>query len=384
MTDEAQPQQPAEPVAEQGNGCPITDEFLPQNMRKHVDPKAPTALRMMAAKALVPLPPSELLAALFMLMYDADEKVRDTAGKTAVTLPDRIAASAFRDEEVQPPVLGWYLTLYAQNDAYAEMLILNSNTPDESVATIAETCPKRAAEIIGSNQLRLLRHEDIIRQLAKNPNATGALIDGVCDFGVRSGLVMVDVPQMQEARVRLYGPEVITAPPVSTEPTADQLIEEFGLDAEVGAKGAPPLEEGKKLTLSQRIQKMNVAEKIKLATKGNKECRTILIRDSNKLVSVATIRSPRITEGEVLTQSTNKVAADDVLRAIYTNREWMRMYIIKLAIVKNPKVPQGVSMRLLTQLHESDVKALSKDKNVSGSIQMLAKKQLQKKGPAKG
>lgn len=58
---------------------------------------------MMAAKALVPLPPSDLIGALFMLMYDADPNVRDTAGKTAVSLPDRIAASAFRDEEVQPP-----------------------------------------------------------------------------------------------------------------------------------------------------------------------------------------------------------------------------------------------------------------------------------------
>lgn len=381
MTDQPQPAPP--PVeAEQASACPITAEFLPENMRKHVDPKAPAGLRMMAAKALVPLPPSDLIGALFMLMYDADPNVRDAAGKTAVSLPDRIAASAFRDEEVQPPVLGWFLTLYAQNDAYAEMLILNSNTPDEAVAGIAQGCSKRAAEIVGANQLRLLRHEDIIRQLAKNPNADGALIDGVCDFAVRSGVKMPDVPQVQQARIRLFGPEVITSPPVDTSPTAEQLIEELGVGSEAG-QPAVPLEEGKSLTLSQRITKMNVSEKIKLATKGNKECRSILIRDSNKLVSVATIRSPRITDGEVLLQAGNRIAHDDVLRAIYSNREWLRMYVVKLALVKNPKVPQGVSMRLLNQLHESDVKALSKDKNIAGSIQMLAKKQLMKKDAPK-
>ena len=67
---------------------------------------------------------------------------------------------------------------------------------------------------------------------------------------------------------------------------------------------------------SKRIMVMNVSEKIKLATKGNKEARGILIRDSNKLVSVRH-RSPRITDGEILTQAQNKVAVDDVLRVIH-------------------------------------------------------------------
>jgi hypothetical protein len=263
------------------------------------------------------------------------------------------------------------------------MLILNGNTPDDGVASIASTCSLRVAEIIGQNQLRLLRHDDIIRQLAQNPVAQGALIDGVCDFAVRNGLVMNDVPQMIEARVRLYGPDVIQQPPPAEGPSADEVMQEFGMEGEAAAEATPPLDEGKKLTLSQRIMKMNVAEKIKLATKGNKEARGILIRDSNKLVAVAVIRSPRITDGEVLAQSQNKVAQDDVLRVIYSNREWLRKYAIKLALVKNPKVPQGVSMRLMMQLHETDVKGLAKDKNVSSNIQMLAKKQLEKKGPAK-
>src|SRR5689334_4411361 len=87
--------------------CPIKDDFLPQQMRKHVDPKAPVALRMMAAKTLVPLSPPDMLGALFMLTFDADVSVRETAQKTAATLPDRIVAAAFRDERVKPPVLGY-------------------------------------------------------------------------------------------------------------------------------------------------------------------------------------------------------------------------------------------------------------------------------------
>lgn len=379
------PPPPAAPAVDD-TVCPITDAFLPDNMKKHVDPKAPVPLRMMAAKALVPLQPPDMISVLFMLKYDAESAVREQAQKTASTLPDRIAASGFRDEGVHPPVLGWFLTLYALNDPYAEMMILNPATPDEAVAAVASSCSQRTAEIIGQNQLRLLRTDGIIRALAQNPAAAGALIDGVCDFAVRNGLVLDDVPQMKAAKLRLFGPEAAVQAPVVQGPTADQVMAEFSMgDGANGETGdAAPLDEGKKMSLSKRILGMNVSEKIKLATKGNKEARGILIRDSNRLVSVAVISSPRITDGEVLAQAQNKICNEDVLRIIYSKREYLRKYAIKLALVKNPKVPQGVSMRLLNTLHEHDIKSLAKDKNVPGSVQMLAKKHLDKKNQKSG
>lgn len=381
MSPEAPPSiAPVElPVAAVAAVCPITDEFLPPNMKKHVDAKAPVPLRMMAAKTLVPLSPSDMIGALFMLRFDPDANVRETAAKTAAALPDRILATALRDEAIKGPVLGWFLELHGSKDAYAEMLILNASTPDDAVARIALTCNLRVAEIIGQNQLRLLRHEDILRQLCGNPNATSALLDGVCDFAVRSGLVMGDVPQMTAARVRVYGEEVLENPP-DPGPTADQILAEFaGLESEA----APPLEEGRRLSLSQRIMKMNVAEKIKLATKGNKEARGLLIRDTNKLVAVAVVRSPRITDGEVLTISNSKTAIDDVLRIIYADREWTKMYPVKMALVKNPKVPQAITLKFLATLRESDMKSLAKDKNVPNSVQMAAKRMMDKKSAPK-
>ncbi|MDP1921949.1 MAG: hypothetical protein Q8L14_37245 [Myxococcales bacterium] len=365
-------------------------------MRKHVDAKAPVPLRMMAAKALVPLNPPDMLGALFMLMYDAEEKIRETAGKTASTLPDRIAASGFRDEGVQPMVLGWYLEVYAANDPYAEMLILNASTPDAAVAGIASHCSQKIAELIGQNQLRLLRHEQIVRQLALNPLAEGALIDGVCDFAIRNGLDMPDVPQMLAAKIRLFGPQAATQP-VATGPTADDIIAEFGVgvadgevptDAEKAAQLAmkeAKLDDGAKLTLTQKIARMSVSERIKLASKGNKEVRGMLIRDANKLVALAVIRSPRITDGEVMAQAMNKGAHEDVLRVVYSHREWTRKYPVRLALVKNPKVPAQVLMRFLNTLSEGDVKSLAKDKNVAGAIQVMAKKMIQRKNePKKG
>jgi len=371
----SEPVQPgAEAPAGVGPGCPITADFLPPNMRKHVDPTAPVPLRMMAAKSLVPLSPSDMCGVLFMLTFDPDQGVRDTAAKTAAGLPDRILATALRDEGVKPPVLGYLLRALAGKEQYEEMLILNASAPDEAVAECAQTCSPRIAEIIGQNQLRVLRYPDLIRQLCQNPNATPALLDGVCDFAVRSGVKLEDVPQMEAARIRLFGPDPAAAP--EPGPTAEEVLSEY---AGLTEEGAPPMEEGKRLTLTQKIMKMNVAEKIKLASVGNKEARSQLLRDSNKLVAVAAIRSPRITDGEVLTIANNRATPDDVLRVVYNNREWTKMYPLKVALVKNPKTPSGIAMKFLATLRESEVKDLARNKNVPSGIQMQAKKMMDKK-----
>ncbi|MFL5352409.1 hypothetical protein [Archangium sp.] len=369
-------------------GCPISAELLPPNMRKHVDPAAPAPLRMMAAKSLVPLAPADMLCALFMLTFDPDEGVRETASKTAAALTDRFSAG-LRDENVPAPVLGWFLPLLRAKDAYAEMLVLNPTTPDEAVAEIARDCSPKIAEIIGQNQLRVLRHENIIRNLCTNPNASPALLDNVCDFAVRSGVALADVPQMQAARVRVFGPQAAAAPP-DPGPTAEEILKELqevaaatGKPEAEGEGEAAPIPEAKKLSLTQRIMKMSIAQKIKLATLGNKEARSFLIRDTNKLVCTAVIRSPRITEGEVLNSASNKAVNEEVLRIIYNSREFTKSYKIKMALLKNPRLPLSVGMKFLNTLRENDLKDLSRDKNVPAALQGVAKKMVEKKNEPK-
>jgi hypothetical protein len=192
--------------------------------------------------------------------------------------------------------------------------------------------------------------------------------------------VLADVPQMKAARVRLFGPEAAENPP-DPGPTADELMKDF--QQELTDESAPPMEEGKRINLTMRIMKMNISQKIKLATVGNKEARSLLLRDTNKLVAVAAIRSPRITDGEVLMVANNRAAQEDVLRVIYQSREWTKVYPVKLALVKNPKTPLAISMRFLNTLRESEIKDLAKNKNVAGGVQSMAKKMLEKKNEPK-
>jgi len=355
-----------------------TAELLPPNFRKHVDPAAPMPLRMMAAKALVPLQPRDMVTALFLLTRDKEQGVADAARKSAAGLPDKILSVALRDEDVHPKVLDFFGTVVTQ-EQYQELLLLNATTPDATVAVLAKVVPQRLAEIVSQNQLRFLREPVIIRQLAENPNCSKSTLDGVMDFAVRSGLVLEDMPSFMEARKRILGD---VAPPPKEE-TAQGLIDEFGRD--VAEETEQELEEGKRLTITQRIMKMNVSEKIKLATLGNKEARTILMRDSNKLVQLAAIQSPRLTVGEVLMLSNNRTVNDEVLRNIIRNREWMKSYQLKVNLVSNPKTPLPTALKLMPHLHLSDLKLLARNRNVPATIQNQARIAVSKKSaPTQG
>src|SRR5438105_6635184 len=111
--------QPAQAAA-----CPVPLSALPSNFQKHVDPKAPVPLRMMGAKGLVPMGPKEMTTALYMLTFDTDAGVRETAGKTASTLPDKILAVALRDDSLDPRVLDHFATALEGQEQYLEMLVL--------------------------------------------------------------------------------------------------------------------------------------------------------------------------------------------------------------------------------------------------------------------
>jgi hypothetical protein len=369
--------------------CPLPLDVLPKQLQKHADEKAPPPLRMMGAKGLVPaVAPVDLCTLLFMLSFDGDAAVRETATKTAAGLPDKIWGVALRADGVQGQVLDWLAERFATKDAALELVVLNAVTPDETIARLAPIVSQKLGEIIRQNELRLLRHDPIIRGLCQNPNVLASTVDGACDFCVRNGLTLLDVPKLVEAHRRVHGVDPAAKPAEPAE-TAKALMEEFGQELARETDGAAAPAEETKLTITQRVLKMSVSEKIKLATLGNKEARTLLLRDSNKLVAMAAATSPRITDGEILSLANSRTVAGEVLRYVYSNREFLKHYAIKISLVKNPKVPLPTALKMMYTLQEKDIKELSRDRNVPQTIQAQAKAWLMKKeqaakGPAGG
>jgi len=137
------------------------------------------------------------------------------------------------------------------------------------------------------------------------------------------------------------------------------------------------------LNLSLRIQRMSVSEKIQLALKGNKEVRTILIRDPNKDVALSVIENPKITETEVELIAQSRNVPEEVLRSIAKNREWMKNYAILNSLVNNPKTPVGVSLPLLNHLKNKDLHYIENSKGVPSILRITAKRLLTQRS-AKG
>lgn len=129
----------------------------------------------------------------------------------------------------------------------------------------------------------------------------------------------------------------------------------------------------------QLALEMRVADKIETALKGDKEWRGLLIKDANKLVSSAVLKNPRITEGEILALAKNKAATDDQIRLITLNKEWVKNYQIKLALVLHPRTPLPKALRYMGVLTEKDLKALAKSRGVSQVIVNQARRMLVQK-----
>src|SRR5262249_26045105 len=116
-------------------------------------------------------------------------------------------------------------------------------------------------------------------------------------------------------------------------------------------------------SVTQRLAKMTVPQRLKAAVKGTREMRAILVRDPNKMIAAAVMSSPKLSEQEVEAISRMANVSEDVLRMIGNNRQWTRNYSVVLGLSKNPKTPLAMSMNLMQRLSDKDLAQLSVDRN---------------------
>lgn len=152
----------------------------------------------------------------------------------------------------------------------------------------------------------------------------------------------------------------------------DVLLTDLPPDEELEEEAEQPTEEY--FSKYQMAQLMGIGEKIKMALTGDKEWRAILIKDANKLVSGSVIKNPRITDGEVLTILKVGVQNDEIIRLICANKEWVKNYKIRKALVESPKTPLPNALRYLASLGEKDIAGYAKSKNISSVLSTQAKR----------
>jgi hypothetical protein len=132
--------------------------------------------------------------------------------------------------------------------------------------------------------------------------------------------------------------------------------------------------EQKRITVLQKISRLNVGQRIKLGFIGGREERAILIRDTARLVQNAVLSSPKVTDAEVETFAGSKNLQENVFREIARQRRFIKLYPVVRNLVNNPKCPLDISLTLIKTLMVYDLKSLRHNKNVPDTIRKVAAK----------
>lgn len=233
------------------------------------------------------------------------------------------------------------------------LIIHNQAMPAEFILRIAARARAAVLETLLENQIRLIAYPEIMERIEANPE---------CNAFIRG--------RVRELREFYLQPQAVEAIPETevmielTTAIAEEHQDEAQLDEVQIQQEA--------LTTLQRINRMNISERVRLAVTGNKTERLVLIKDANKMVQAAVLESPKMAVDEVLIHARNLSLPGEIIGKIAVNREWTKNYSVILALVENPKTPVSRALAFVKQLHDRDLKLLARDRNVSPVIRTLA------------
>jgi hypothetical protein len=329
------------------------------------------------ARGFLPMPQDDLVAVLLFLAGGEAGELADMARGSLRELPARIILTAARNPQLSPEQLDG-LARVSNDTSILEAVIRNRGTSDETIETLARRVGPGLQEVIVINQERILRRPAILDALLENATLS---------LDVRRRAMEVREEFFEK---RQPGASIVAEPePAETDEEAVVLSPEQQAELDallLEAEKLPPeppaaeaLLEGEELTPEkqsawQRVMKMTVGQKVQCAYKGGLTERSILIRERNKLVCTAVIKSPRLTESEVELFAGMRNIEEEVLRLIGMNRQWMSKYSLASALVRNPRAPIGVVLPLINRLTLKDLKTLSSDKGVSEAVRQSARR----------
>ena len=379
-------------------------------VRAILDGTAPPQARMAAASGMLPLPQSDLLEVLVSLRQEEDPQIVEAATETLAEQDTEDLLAAATNDETSPTVLDYLATLPGEHKQIHEAVILNRNTSDRAIANLAAVTQEGSLlELISLNQQRLVRFPAIIDAILENDGRSAEASRRAREtkrefFEKERGAHQI----AQELRARGHsaaaeffesadlGPgfsaedawliashiEVSDADLDNSWLPAERYEE---LQVETGAERAANfakvleherLETGEvpaeRVSLIRRIMFLNARDRMKLAMKGDREARGILIRDSNRMVAVAVINNPRVTDQEVENIAAMRTVADEVLRLIALNRAWARSYPIIHNLVRNPRTPIATAITTLPRIRTRDLQNLTQNRNVSEAVRRQA------------
>lgn len=376
-----------------------------------VEGTAPRPAIVAASRGVLPLPQSDLLEVLVNFAKSPDAELADNARQTLSAQDTAALEGAMRTPEVAASVLDYFAQRPGMPVGVYEAIITNEKTSADTFIRFARTSTSgEMLERLALNQQLLIRTPALIDAIIANPNRTSEAErratetkreffekergaqqianelraqgkEAAAEFIEQAEFAqdldasgidlddalflasMIEVPDSETDDSWLgleYIEEIYEESPEQRQAVVEKIIGELKFeDGEIGSE---------RVSVLNRILKMGMKDRVKLATKGDREARNILIRDPNRIVAAAVVQNPRITEQEMEKIAAMRSVPEDILRMIANDRQWARSYPIVHNLARNPRTPIANVMTILSRLQLRDLAALSKNKNVSDAV----------------
>ena len=345
-----------------------------------LDGEAPANVRAAAARGALPLPRPTLVRLQVFLLRDPDEEIRQSAKQALDALDSRAIHEVLSDRTIPGEVVVHFSKRAAREEALAERVAFHPSAPLGALAVLAASGSAAIIELVLTNEERLLVEPVLLERLMLNPvlrtDQRGRILELLDRISKAQQRKDADERQAEKAEGEAL-PE-----------TQAEDLEEVArlLDIDVGELlSASEILDPEEFEESddpeirdayRKILRLNTAQKAILAMKGNREERMILIRDSNRTVAVGVLKNGRITEPEIESIAKMRNVTDEVLRQVGSSREWTKNYNVIIALVHNPRTPQGVSMNFVNRLVNRDLKILVGSRDVPELIRRMARRTL--------
>jgi len=334
--------------------------IAPENLRP---PLLPTLLEN----------PSVKQEALLQMAAHGSREVVDAMRKSSRVqgLPEILRALAANPNSTPIEVAQFQQAAVIPEELPQAELPEEPSQPPGGSAIHLETCDENVLEESVAVDAFLTEHA---RELVMEGEKPFQPLGGFHEFEVTSLETSVPVEQAQAEPVAPL--EAGSAAAVATAKPSGTATATRPSPAAKKAHSSQETERGSAL---QKISRLDIKGRIQLAMKGTKEDRSILIRDSTKLVALAVLESPKVTDGEVEKFANQKNVLEAVLRQIPMKRRFVKNYGVVRNLVANPRTPLDVSLGLMKNLLTADLKNLAGNKEVSDTIRKLATKMFKQK-----
>lgn len=335
------------------------------------------ATRMMAAKGIAAMPtPRELVTLLYQTAHVGDAALAAAAAATVGGLPESVLKAAVADVATDPRVLDWAAERAQLMPSLVLVLVSNPSVADATCVTLAARGSEHDVDLIAGNEERLLRYPQIITAMYGNARARMSTVDRAVELAVRRGVRVPELPAWDElvAAIMGGGKKQLTSDEISAQDALFAAAHEAAGELPEHAEETDEVDVEKADIKNVPLNKMTVPMKIRMAMLGNGYMRGLLVRDPVKLVAVAAIKSPKVTDKEAEKYAGNPAICEDVIRYISEKREWVKDYSVKFKLSTNPKTPVTTVTRLLPHLREKDLAIVMRSKGVPSSVVALCRK----------